>query len=126
MRSCSSGIQFLQELAAAGTIPTTQYIGPAAVDENDWTQDAVFSKFDIIVKPQDQAVLRCCLRKNDEGGRKGHRSAATSYGLGAIYFGRDKFTHLGLDRWQNNSLGLCREVNAISEQLLARSSVCCV
>ena len=31
-------------------------MGPAAIDENDWTQDSVFAKYDIIVEPQNQAA----------------------------------------------------------------------
>ena len=112
MRTCASGIQFLQELAAAGTVPTTQYMGPAAVDENDWTQDAVFSKFDIIVKPQDQAAYAAAYAKMMKAAAKD--IDLRSYGLGTIYFGRDNFTH-----WVWTGARTIPELNAISEQLLA-------
>jgi len=112
MRTCASGIQFLQELAAAGTVPTTQYMGPAAVDENDWTQDTVFSKFDIIVKPQDQAAYAAAYGKMMKAAAKD--IDLRSYGIGAIYFGRDNFTH-----WVWTGGRTIPEVNAISEQLLA-------
>ena len=112
MRTCASSIQFLQELAAAGTIPTTQYMGPAAVDENDWGQDSAFSKFDIIVEPQDQAAYAAAYGKMMKEAAKD--IDLRSYGLGAVYFGRDKFTH-----WVWTGGRSIPEVNAISEQLIA-------
>ena len=39
-------------------------MGPAAIDENDWTQDSVFAKYDIIVEPQNQGASGC-LRRHD-------------------------------------------------------------
>ena len=36
MRSCPAALTFLEELYASGTQAINQYMGPAAVDENDW------------------------------------------------------------------------------------------
>ena len=91
MRSCAAGVQFLQELAAAGTIPTTQYMGFPLIDANDWTKDTVFAKYDIIVDPQNQAAYAASYAKMMKAVFKD--SDVRSYGFGAVYFGRDKFTH---------------------------------
>ena len=42
-------------MAEAGVVGVRQYLGFAPIDENDWGQDSTFSKFDIVVQPQDQA-----------------------------------------------------------------------
>ena len=55
MRSCPSALSFLAEFYNDAQA-TSQYMGPAAIDENDWTQDSVFAKYDIIVEPQNQAA----------------------------------------------------------------------
>ena len=112
MRSCPAGIEFLTELAQAGTVPTTQYMGAAPIDANDWTQDTVFSKFDIIVAPQDQAAYAAAY--NEMMTTVSKDIDLRSYGLGAIYFGRDQFTH-----WVWTGARSIPELNTISEQLLA-------
>lgn len=112
MRSCPAGIEFLTELAQAGTVPTTQYMGVAPIDANDWTQDTVFSKFDIIVAPQDQAAYAAAY--NEMMTTVSKDIDLRSYGLGAIYFGRDQFTH-----WVWTGARSIPELNTISEQLLA-------
>ena len=112
MRTCDSGIQFLQELAEAGTVPTMQYMGPALVDANDWTQDTTFSKFDINVNPKDQAAYGAAYGKMMASAAKD--IDLRSYGIGAIYFGRDQFSH-----WVWTGARSIPELNAISEKLLA-------
>jgi len=111
MRSCPDAITFLQELAASGTTPVMQYMGAAPIDENDWTQDTVFSKFDIIVEPQDQAAYAGAYMKMMKAASKD--IDLRSYGLGAIYFGRDKFSH-----WVWTGARSIPELSSISEQLL--------
>ena len=111
MRSCPDAITFLQALAASGTQPVMQYMGAAPIDENDWTQDTVFSKFDIIVEPQDQASYASAYMKMMKAASKD--IDLRSYGLGAIYFGRDKFSH-----WVWTGARSIPELSSISEQLL--------
>ena len=112
MRSCPAAITFLQEIAASGTQPTMQYMGVAPIDENDWGQDSVFSKFDIIVEPQDQAAYASAYVKMMQ--KVSEDIELRSYGLGAIYFGRDKFTH-----WVWTGARSIPELSSISEKLLA-------
>jgi hypothetical protein len=89
-----------------------QYMGVAPIDENDWTQDTVFSKFDIIVEPQDQAAYASAYMKMMQ--KVSEDIELRSYGLGAIYFGRDKFTH-----WVWTGAQSIPELSSISEKLLA-------
>jgi hypothetical protein len=112
LRSCPTGIKFLQELQAAGAVPTTQYMGFAPIDVNDWTQDSTFSKFDIIVEPQNQAAYAAAYAEMMQTVAKDVE--LRSYGLGAIYFGRDQFTH-----WVWTGASSIPELTAISNQLLA-------
>ena len=69
----------------------TQYIGFAPIDANDWGQDTVFAKFDIVVAPEDQAAYAQAYAKMMA--EVGEDIELRSYGLGAVGFGRDKFTH---------------------------------
>merc|ERR1711965_300872 len=87
-------------------------MGVAPIDENDWTQDTVFSKFDIIVEPQDQAAYASAYMKMMQ--KVSEDIELRSYGLGAIYFGRDKFTH-----WVWTGAQSIPELSSISEKLLA-------
>jgi len=112
MRSCPDALTFLEELYASGTQAINQYMGPAAVDENDWTQDLVFSKFDIIVEPQNQAAYAAAYSEMME--KVSEDVDVRSYGLGSIYFGRDKFTH-----WVWTGGRSIPELSSISEKLLA-------
>lgn len=111
MRSCPDSLVFLQELSVSAQ-PVTEYMGPAPVDENDWGQDTAFSKFDIIVEPQDQAAYAAAYMKMMK--TVGQDIALRSYGLGAVFFGRDQFTH-----WIWTGGRTQAELGAISEQLLA-------
>ena len=112
MRSCPDAQVFLEELYGSGVVAVSQYMGPAAVDENDWTQDSVFSKFDIIVEPQNQAAYAAAYSEMME--KVSDDVDLRSYGLGSIYFGRDKFTH-----WVWTGGRSIPELSAISEKLLA-------
>ena len=112
MRSCPDALVFLEELYGSGVLAVSQYMGPAAVDENDWTQDSVFSKFDIIVEPQNQAAYAAAYSEMME--KVSDDVDLRSYGLGSIYFGRDKFTH-----WVWTGGRSIPELSAISEKLLA-------
>ena len=112
MRSCPDALVFLEELYGSGVLAVSQYMGPAAVDENDWTQDLVFSKFDIIVEPQNQAAYAAAYSEMME--KVSDDVDLRSYGLGSIYFGRDKFTH-----WVWTGGRSIPELSAISEKLLA-------
>ena len=112
MRSCPDALVFLEELYGSGVLAVSQYMGPAAVDENDWTQDSVFSKFDIIVEPQNQTAYAAAYSEMME--KVSDDVDLRSYGLGSIYFGRDKFTH-----WVWTGGRSIPELSAISEKLLA-------
>ena len=111
MRSCPSAITFLQELASSGATPVMQYMGVAPIDVNDWSQDTVFSKFDIIVEPQDQATYAAAYMQMMTKASKD--IDLRSYGLGVIYFGRDKFSH-----WVWTGARSIPELTAISNKLL--------
>ena len=111
MRSCPSAITFLQALASSGTTPVMQYMGAAPIDVNDWSQDTVFSKFDIIVEPQDQATYAKAYMQMMTKVSKD--VDLRSYGLGVIYFGRDKFSH-----WVWTGARSIPELTSISNQLL--------
>jgi len=91
LRSCPSAIAFLGEMTAAGVVPISQYIGMAPVDENDWGQDSVFTKYDLIVEPQNQAQYAAAFAKMATALSK--NTDIRSYGLGSIGYGRDKFTN---------------------------------
>ena len=110
MRSCPDSAVFLQQLSASAQ-PVMEYMGPAAVDENDWGQDSAFSKFDIIVEPQDQAAYAGAYLKMME--TVAQDVDLRSYGLGAVFFGRDKFTH-----WIWTGARTQAELGAISQQML--------
>ena len=91
MRSCKAGIKFLQEISSDGVIPTMQYMGYALIDENDWTQDTVFAKFDINIEPESEvAFANAYLKMMNEVFKDTY---VRSFGLGAVYYGRDRFTH---------------------------------
>lgn len=111
MRSCPDSQVFLQELSASAQ-PVMEYMGPAPVDENDWGQDSAFSKFDIIVEPQDQAAYAAAYTKMMKAVAKD--VDLRSYGLGAVFFGRDTFTH-----WVWTGGRTQAELGAISQQMLA-------
>lgn len=110
MRSCPDAAVFLQELRASAS-PVSEYMGPAPVDVNDWGQDTAFSKFDIIVEPQNQAAYAAAYMEMMK--TVGKDIALRSYGLGAVYFGRDQFTH-----WVWTGGRTQAELAAISEKLL--------
>ena len=116
MRSCPAAITFLQEIAASGTESTMQYMGFAPINENDWTQDSVFSKFDIIVEPQDQAAYASAYMEMMQ--KVSEDIELRSYGLGAIYFGRDKFTH-----WVWTGARSIPELSSITEKILAHPAL---
>ena len=111
MRSCPDSQVFLQELSANAQ-PIMEYMGPAPVDENDWGQDSAFSKFDIIVEPQDQAAYAAAYLKMMKAVEQD--ISLRSYGIGAVFFGRDKFTH-----WVWTGGRTQAELGAISQQLLS-------
>ena len=91
MRSCPSAITFLNEMAAAGVEGVSQYIGMAPIDENDWGQDSVFSKWDLIVEPQNQADYAAAFAKMTSA--LSEDTDIRSYGLGSIGYGRNNFTN---------------------------------
>ena len=110
MRSCPAAGEFLQALNAAGTVQTSQYMGAAPIDANDWTQDTVFSKFDIIVEPQNQQRYAAAYAKMMA--KISRDVELRSYGLGAIAYGRDSFTH-----WVWTGARSIPELNAIGERV---------
>tara|TARA_B100000427_G_scaffold243645_1_gene206618 strand:- start:87 stop:458 length:372 start_codon:yes stop_codon:yes gene_type:complete len=68
-----------------------QYMGYALIDENDWTQDTVFAKFDINIEPESEvAFANAYLKMMNEVFKDTY---VRSFGLGAVYYGRDRFTH---------------------------------
>ena len=111
MRSCPAALEFLQTLGASGTAATSQYMGAAPIDENDWTQDSAFSTFNIIVEPQNQAAYAKAYAKMMNTVAKD--VDLRSYGIGAVYFGRDEFTH-----WIWPGARSIPELTSISEKLL--------
>jgi hypothetical protein len=115
MRSCPAALEFLQTLNASGAQATTQYMGVAPIDKNDWTQDSVFSNFQIIVEPQNQETYAAAYASMMEKVAKD--VDLRSYGLGAVYFGRDQFTH-----WVWTGASSIQELTSISEQLLAHKA----
>ena len=91
LRSCPTALEFQREMSEAGVVGVTQYLGFAPVDENDWGNDSTFSKFDIVVEPQDQAAYAAAYGKMMS--KVAQDIDIKSYGLGVVGFGRDKFTH---------------------------------
>jgi len=112
MRSCPDGLAFLREIAATGTRPVMQYMGAAPIDANDWGNDLVFSKFDIIVEPQHQSAYVAAYKKMTDSVAKD--VDMRSYGLGVIYFGRDNFNH-----WAWTGARSIPELTAISNGYLS-------
>ena len=114
MRSCPDALTFLSEFYSDAQA-TSQYMGPAAIDENDWTQDSVFAKYDIIVEPQNQGAYAAA---NADMMEKISKDVdVRSYGLGAIYFGRDAFSH-----WVWTGARSIPELSSISEKMQAHSA----
>ena len=91
LRSCPSAIAFLNEMTAAGVVPVSQYIGMAPIDENDWGQDSVFTKWDLVVEPQNQVEYAAAFANMTSA--LSENTDIRSYGLGSIGYGRDKFTN---------------------------------
>ena len=114
MRSCPDALEFLNEFYSDAQA-ISQYMGPAAIDENDWTQDSVFAKYDIIVEPQNQTAYAAAYADMMEKISKD--IDVRSYGLGSIYFGRDAFTH-----WVWTGARSIPELNSISEKMQAHSA----
>ena len=114
MRSCPSALTFLSEFYNDAQA-TSQYMGPAAIDENDWTQDSVFAKYDIIVEPQNQAAYAAAYA--DMMQKVSKDAEVRSYGLGSIHYGRDKFTH-----WVWVGARSIPELSSINEKVQAHSA----
>jgi hypothetical protein len=110
MRGCPTALAFLQALNVAGTVQTSQYMGAAPIDANDWSQDNVFSKYDIIVEPQNQQRYAAAYAKMMA--KIGRDVELRSYGLGVIAFGRDSFTH-----WVWTGASSIPELNTISQRV---------
>ena len=73
LSTCPSAIAFLGDMTAAGVEPVSQYLGMAPIDENDWGQDSVFTKYDIIVEPQNQAAFAAAFAKMTKALSKNNR-----------------------------------------------------
>ena len=114
MRSCPDALTFLSEFYSDAQA-TSQYMGPAAIDENDWTQDSVFAKYDIIVEPQNQAAYAAAYA--DMMQKVSKDAEVRSYGLGSIHYGRDKFTH-----WVWVGARSIPELSSINEKVQAHSA----
>ena len=114
MRSCPDALTFLSEFYSNAQA-TSQYMGPAAIDENDWTQDSVFAKYDIIVEPQNQAAYAAAYA--DMMQKVSKDADVRSYGLGSIHYGRDKFTH-----WVWVGATSIPELSSINEKVQAHSA----
>ena len=114
MRSCPDALTFLSEFYSDAQA-TSQYMGPAAIDENDWTQDSVFAKYDIIVEPQNQAAYAAAYA--DMMQKVSKDADVRSYGLGSIHYGRDKFTH-----WVWVGATSIPELSSINEKVQAHSA----
>ena len=91
LRSCPSAIAFLREMTEAGVEPVSQYIGMAPIDENDWGQDSVFTKYDLKIEPQNQTDYAAAFAKMTSA--LSENTDIRSYGIGSIGYGRDKFTN---------------------------------
>ena len=114
MRSCPSALSFLADFYNDAQA-ISQYMGPAAIDENDWTQDSVFAKYDIIVEPQNQAAYAAAYA--DMMQKVSKDADVRSYGLGSIHYGRDKFTH-----WVWVGATSIPELSSINEKVQAHSA----
>ena len=114
MRSCPDARVFLENIYSDAR-PTNQYMGSAHIDENDWTQDSVFAKYDIIVEPQNQAAYAAAFA--DMMKKVSQDVDLRSYGLGAVNYGRDNFTH-----WVWTGARSIPELSAISEKLQSHSA----
>jgi hypothetical protein len=112
MRSCPDAVAFLQSLAASGTVPISQYMGTAPIDESNWSEDTVFSKIDIVVEPQNQPRYAAAYAKMMM--KISRDVELRSYGLGGVRFGRDRFTH-----WVWMGARSIPELNAITRRLTA-------
>ena len=97
MRSCPAGIEFLTELAQAGTVPTTQYMGAAPIDANDWTQDTVRHH----CRTSRSSCLCSRLQRDDDDCFKRHRPSFL-WPRGDIFWSRSIHS-LGLDRREIDS-----------------------
>ena len=116
MRSCPSAITFLNEMAAAGVEGVSQYIGMAPIDENDWGQDSVFSKWDLIVEPQNQADYAAAFAKMTSA--LSEDTDIRSYGLGSIGYGRNNFTN-----WVWFGARSIVEMDKINSQIMVHPAV---
>ena len=110
MRSCPDAVAFVQSLYESGTLPVSQYMGSAPIDESDWTEDIVFSKVDIVVEPQNQERYADAYAKMMK--KISRDVEMRSYGLGRVGFGRDRFTH-----WVWTGARSIPELNAITQRL---------
>jgi hypothetical protein len=95
MRSCPDAVAFLQSLAASGTVPISQYMGTAPIDESNWTEDTVFSKIDIVVEPQNQPRYAAAYAKMMM--KISRDVELRSYGLGRRSLWQRQIHALGLD-----------------------------
>ena len=109
MRTCPDARTFLEEFYSDAQA-TSQYMGSAAIDENDWTQDSAFAKYDIIVEPQNQAAYAAAYADMME--KISEDVDLRSYGLGAVNFGRDNFSH-----WVWTGARSIPELSSISEKV---------
>ena len=108
LRSCPTALEFQREMSEAGVVGVSQYLGFAPIDQNDWGKDTTFSKFDIVVEPQDQAAYAAAYGKMMS--RVAEDRDVKSYGLGVVGFGRDKFTH-----WVWTGASSITELDAITQ-----------
>ena len=116
MRSCPSAITFLNEMSAAGVERVSQYIGMAPIDENDWGQDSVFSKWDLIVEPENQAEYAAAFAKMTTA--LSEDTDIRSYGLGSIGYGRNNFTN-----WVWFGARSIVEMDKINSQIMGHPAV---
>ena len=91
LMGCPDGRTFLKDLQAAGVKPTTQYLGFHAAEGGNWREDTAFAKFDIVVEGQNQGLYVAAWKKMMAGVLED--IDVSSYGIGAVVFGNDKFSH---------------------------------
>jgi len=91
LMSCPDGRLFLEDLQSAGVVPTTQYLGFHAAEGGNWREDMAFAKFDIVVEGQNQGLYVGAWQKMMAGVLED--IDVSSYGIGAVVFGNDKFSH---------------------------------
>ena len=91
MATCAGGQEFLRELQAADVVGTRQMLGFHAVEGGDWTKDAAFAKFDIRVEARNQGAYVAAWQKMMSAVVEDIN--ISSYGVGAIVFGNDAFSH---------------------------------